>query len=149
MNQAVAFMRTSSMHPGPPGSSWRRRVGRRGRRRVALRLAARWRIGRPARAFALEGLDHPIREIDRGFAVHDQRAESGIPFLHDQRDLFLLGDLPHHLFDLFGEVAEQLTLLGLDLPLELDRKSTRLNSSHLVISYAVFCLKKKKKKQAS
>src|SRR5205807_5543377 len=30
---------------------------------------------------------------------------------------------------------------------EQDRKSTRLNSSHLVISYAVFCLKKKKKKQ--
>src|SRR2546426_8632962 len=28
----------------------------------------------------------------------------------------------------------------------LDRKSTRLNSSHLVISYAVFCLKKKKKR---
>src|SRR5256885_9673559 len=43
---------------------------------------------------------------------------------------------------------------GLDLPEEPearrrlpdpeDRKSTRLNSSHLVISYAVFCLKKKK-----
>src|SRR5688500_19893071 len=29
-----------------------------------------------------------------------------------------------------------------------DRKSTRLNSSHLVISYAVFCLKKKIKKTA-
>src|SRR5256885_12308773 len=29
-------------------------------------------------------------------------------------------------------------------PLSIDRKSTRLNSSHLVISYAVFCLKKKK-----
>src|SRR5256885_16312696 len=28
---------------------------------------------------------------------------------------------------------------------QADRKSTRLNSSHLVISYAVFCLKKKKK----
>src|SRR5437899_6464001 len=28
-----------------------------------------------------------------------------------------------------------------------DRKSTRLNSSHLGISYAVFCLKKKKKKE--
>src|SRR5438034_6490252 len=28
-----------------------------------------------------------------------------------------------------------------------DRKSTRLNSSHTVISYAVFCLKKKKNKQ--
>src|SRR2546426_5592216 len=34
-----------------------------------------------------------------------------------------------------------------ETPAELsgDRKSTRLNSSHLVISYAVFCLKKKKK----
>src|SRR5438477_2722470 len=31
--------------------------------------------------------------------------------------------------------------------LSKDRKSTRLNSSHMSISYAVFCLKKKKKKQ--
>src|SRR5690625_6119502 len=31
------------------------------------------------------------------------------------------------------------------LGLDLDRKSTRLNSSHVAISYAVFCLKKKKK----
>src|SRR5690606_41132748 len=31
---------------------------------------------------------------------------------------------------------------------EIDRKSTRLNSSHVKISYAVFCLKKKKKKVA-
>src|SRR5690242_20853647 len=30
-----------------------------------------------------------------------------------------------------------------------DRKSTRLNSSHMSISYAVFCLKKKKKKNGS
>src|SRR5256885_7653664 len=34
----------------------------------------------------------------------------------------------------------------LDMNAVVDRKSTRLNSSHLVISYAVFCLKKKKKK---
>src|SRR3712207_8373217 len=32
-------------------------------------------------------------------------------------------------------------------PSGLDRKSTRLNSSHANISYAVFCLKKKKKKE--
>src|SRR3989454_6215517 len=32
---------------------------------------------------------------------------------------------------------------------ERDRKSTRLNSSHLVISYAVFCLKKKKKNEVA
>src|SRR5437899_7479167 len=31
-----------------------------------------------------------------------------------------------------------------DIPSDKDRKSTRLNSSHLGISYAVFCLKKKK-----
>src|SRR5215475_14732541 len=34
------------------------------------------------------------------------------------------------------------------LPAYRDRKSTRLNSSHVKISYAVFCLKKKKKKNA-
>src|SRR3989449_6048050 len=33
-------------------------------------------------------------------------------------------------------------------PSRQDRKSTRLNSSHGYISYAVFCLKKKKKKEA-
>src|SRR5438132_11422312 len=32
---------------------------------------------------------------------------------------------------------------------QIDRKSTRLNSSHTVISYAVFCLKKKKKKKTT
>src|SRR5260221_10062908 len=32
-------------------------------------------------------------------------------------------------------------------PVDVDRKSTRLNSSHTVISYAVFCLKKKKKNE--
>src|SRR3712207_7656250 len=35
--------------------------------------------------------------------------------------------------------------LGRLLPFRLDRKSRRLNSSHANISYAVFCLKKKKK----
>src|SRR3712207_7129012 len=33
---------------------------------------------------------------------------------------------------------------GMAVPTALDRKSTRLNSSHANISYAVFCLKKKK-----
>src|SRR2546426_8785885 len=40
-----------------------------------------------------------------------------------------------------GIPAPRLSVLGSG---SLDRKSTRLNSSHLVISYAVFCLKKKK-----
>src|SRR5258708_508563 len=37
----------------------------------------------------------------------------------------------------------------LPIPTVADRKSTRLNSSHQIISYAVFCLKKKKKNQIS
>src|SRR5258708_25208355 len=39
-----------------------------------------------------------------------------------------------------------LQLLSGDPTVAQDRKSTRLNSSHQIISYAVFCLKKKKKK---
>src|SRR5690625_6964046 len=35
------------------------------------------------------------------------------------------------------------TSSGLDNSVTIDRKSTRLNSSHVAISYAVFCLKKK------
>src|SRR2546426_5603079 len=42
-----------------------------------------------------------------------------------------------HSFDIVG---------GWEYNKYTDRKSTRLNSSHLVISYAVFCLKKKKEK---
>src|SRR2546428_4328806 len=39
--------------------------------------------------------------------------------------------------------------VALEGALKLDRKSTRLNSSHDQISYAVFCLKKKKKREHS
>src|SRR5256885_8630086 len=39
--------------------------------------------------------------------------------------------------------SQPATLSAMMLLVMLDRKSTRLNSSHLVISYAVFCLKKK------
>src|SRR3712207_8577139 len=63
-----------------------------------------------------------------------------------------LADRIHHLVegDAVGEepVGVDLHLVGLDEAAHrghLDRKSTRLNSSHANISYAVFCLKKKKK----
>src|SRR2546426_7503677 len=46
---------------------------------------------------------------------------------------------------LFGEVAAHQPVRRSGSTTASDRKSTRLNSSHLVISYAVFCLKKKKK----
>src|SRR2546426_8419620 len=44
-----------------------------------------------------------------------------------------------------GDAYWDLLIRALGRPDSRDRKSTRLNSSHLVISYAVFCLKKKKK----
>src|SRR2546426_3198319 len=43
----------------------------------------------------------------------------------------------------FTEIVRRLGEMGYDRVPTVDRKSTRLNSSHLVISYAVFCLKKK------
>src|SRR6266496_208259 len=61
--------------------------------------------------------------------------------LHDaSSDLDRLGDQPgdHQLR------AEQEQTDGHEREHDLDRKSTRLNSSHVEISYAVFCLKKKK-----
>src|SRR3712207_7261821 len=48
---------------------------------------------------------------------------------------------------LFATALRRRTLVT--RPALLDRKSTRLNSSHANISYAVFCLKKKKKKHTS
>src|SRR5690606_28367327 len=45
-------------------------------------------------------------------------------------------------WDLVGRVEVPVIVLD-----AIDRKSTRLNSSHVKISYAVFCLKKKKKKK--
>src|SRR5260221_7668938 len=66
--------------------------------------------------------------------------------LHDALPIFVVGRRPAQV------VAAGVALLFVPASLLLprlagygDRKSTRLNSSHTVISYAVFCLKKKKK----
>src|SRR2546427_7149111 len=61
------------------------------------------------------------------------------------RHLFM--DVNHHAVNKqFGKSSALVVLvLSVGLTLILDRKSTRLNSSHSQISYAVFCLKKKKK----
>src|SRR5437588_9216729 len=61
-------------------------------------------------------------------------------------DIEVPGDksISHRALILGGLASGETRISGL---LEGDRKSTRLNSSHTVISYAVFCLKKKKKKK--
>src|SRR5690349_22879426 len=46
--------------------------------------------------------------------------------------------------DLRTEISAKFRPDGIAGELKIDRKSTRLNSSHVEISYAVFCLKKKK-----
>src|SRR5256885_6854396 len=60
-------------------------------------------------------------------------------FRSDAHDSIARGDDPF--------AAQLASAGGLGCEPASDRKSTRLNSSHLVISYAVFCLKKKKKKK--
>src|SRR5690625_6063865 len=44
-------------------------------------------------------------------------------------------------------IANSLKVIRSEIKTTIDRKSTRLNSSHVAISYAVFCLKKKKKRK--
>src|SRR2546427_5439884 len=62
------------------------------------------------------------------------RSERGLD--HDERDA-----LVQEQANTFAHGVDQRRP---DVPLQADRKSTRLNSSHSQISYAVFCLKKKK-----
>src|SRR5205807_9546472 len=65
--------------------------------------------------------------------------------LHDALPISASVTIPESLQYTFGCAA--IFCMSAAHPERLDRKSTRLNSSHLVISYAVFCLKKKKKSQ--
>src|SRR2546426_5425347 len=51
---------------------------------------------------------------------------------------------PYHCLNGAISTVQTCAKARLDARVHEDRKSTRLNSSHLVISYAVFCLKKKK-----
>src|SRR5437773_6834137 len=72
------------------------------------------------------------------------------------RSLSLLVALVLHLLQLIqsnlqtgAQILQVLQLDGGVQPERADRKSTRLNSSHITISYAVFCLKKKNKSYIS
>src|SRR5207253_3438175 len=70
-------------------------------------------------------------------------------------EIVLLAELEVRIAPVWGLMAREVGLMptltelpppvsGLNCTMVLDRKSTRLNSSHVAISYAVFCLKKKK-----
>src|SRR5437879_8805988 len=66
--------------------------------------------------------------------IHDRAFRPEVP----ARELVRLRDAHD-----FAHAVQQLDIPWIEI--RLDRKSTRLNSSHRCISYAVFCLKKKKK----
>src|SRR5438132_5318405 len=83
----------------------------------------------------------PIRSI---FLTGAAAADSYTLSLHDA--LPILAALGTTLGStLCGEMARYQAQVSRQIQRSRDRKSTRLNSSHIVISYAVFCLKKKTK----
>src|SRR2546428_4391163 len=77
----------------------------------------------------------PYTTLFRSLEIAAPRGDVVLPFGQSTEGLRLAPRAA-----LGGEASEQLAA---------DRKSTRLNSSHDQISYAVFCLKKKKKRHAS
>ena len=88
-----------------------------------------------------------------GLTLSSSSAEAQI-FGADDEDLkkiyFELKKFNAHLAEVKNQVLDEIHQQNKILQLfrqEQDRKSTRLNSSHALISYAVFCLKKKKKKK--
>src|SRR5688500_19732447 len=79
-------------------------------------------------------------------SLHDalpilRRAERGYAIAVQPRVLRDRGR--ESLLQIDQRLAAPVAANGIGESLSIDRKSTRLNSSHLVISYAVFCLKKK------
>src|SRR3989442_8147617 len=64
--------------------------------------------------------------------------------LHDALPISFLPRALERVADVQPHAADPVDLEVDDLEIHGDRKSTRLNSSHVRISYAVFCLKKKK-----
>src|SRR5256885_9049161 len=83
-------------------------------------------------------------DVERGMRrAADNLAVRGVG--PGDRVMVLAPNSPELVLSMLGAWAAGAILVPIDLrtPPE-DRKSTRLNSSHLVISYAVFCLKKKK-----
>src|SRR5947209_2778735 len=77
---------------------------------------------------------------DAGTTTVSDAVFGPVEFLHGEIEDFVL-------LRSDGIPTYHLSVVTDDLDMRIDRKSTRLNSSHANISYAVFCLKKKKKKK--
>src|SRR2546426_2925431 len=94
-----------------------------GQLETALRVAAEYRD--------IFGPDHYFLEVQENGVPEQQIVNQGLREIHKRLGIPLVATNDCHYLRKADAKA--------------DRKSTRLNSSHLVISYAVFCLKKKKR----
>src|SRR5690625_4931294 len=95
-----------------------------------------WLLGRVDDVMNVSGHRLSTMEIESALVSHEWVAEAAVVGAEDETT----GQIPVAFVILREESADEVEAAG-------DRKSTRLNSSHVAISYAVFCLKKKKKEQ--
>src|SRR2546426_8584483 len=113
-----------------------------------------WKIGQthglrarfPQLSSSIAGMVHSSKaELPRLSAAHWPTGAYRREDLPERVLQFGTGTLLRALCATFVDAANTAgTFSGRSVVIQRDRKSTRLNSSHLVISYAVFCLKKKK-----
>src|SRR5256886_5082579 len=126
---------------GPAGSTAAALLARRGYRVIALEKAhhPRFHIGESLLPMNLPiferlGVLEKVRALGvykRGADFEADNEQGYNTFAFDRA----IGNSPPHAYQVWRQ--------------DLDRKSTRLNSSHSQISYAVFCLKKKKKNRVT
>src|SRR2546427_382479 len=118
-------------------------------RREALDRAARVAPDARVAIDRLREIDAALADEERRHVVYDFGEVRGLDYYTGMHfEIFVTGagsavGAGGRYDDLMGRFGRPLPAVGLALDLE-DRKSTRLNSSHSQISYAVFCLKKKK-----
>src|SRR2546427_2097288 len=81
-----------------------------------------------------------VREVDKAIDFYERAlgAHERLRFLRPDGKSIMHAEI---------KIGDSIIMLGEEQPAHGDRKSTRLNSSHSQISYAVFCLKKKKKQK--
>src|SRR5690625_6849558 len=93
----------------------------------------------------LEPLNHNSgKQLEISFDHHDIEIEDLRVYAHHNDEKTNL-PVKDKFFDLPEEEGDYIIVVKLLTDKGRDRKSTRLNSSHVAISYAVFCLKKKNK----
>src|SRR3712207_8276044 len=98
-------------------------------------------IRRPPRStlFPYTTLFRSVQDVGGGGGLLEEEADAVLEEPHAVGEGVARGEREH------GDAGEGARQLGDQLAGAVDRKSTRLNSSHANISYAVFCLEKNKK----